>query len=375
MTGRARIERVLDRARWAPSGDNTQPWRFQIISDDHAVVLGSDTRRTVVYDLRGHASQIAVGALLEHVAIAASGEGLRVTLSRRPSSGGSENEEHPVFDVRFSADPGLAPDPLSPFLETRTVNRRPFGTVPLTFCEKKELEARLPEGYRIQWLEGWKSRFAMADLNQRSGKLRLTIPEGYAVHREIIEWNARTSEDRVPDRALGLSPFILPLIRWIMGRWERVAFFNCFLGGTLIPRLQLDILPALFCSSHFLLLAPAPPRTLDDYVAGGRALARFWLGCAARGIQFQPEMTPLIFSSYVREGIRFSTAPHAPRLAEEIARRLSRLGGEATDRAVFLGRVGRGAFPSSRSLRKPLPVLTDEGQNERNPSDDASGKA
>ncbi len=357
MMGRERIDRILDRARWAPSGDNTQPWRFEILSGHHAVVYGSDTRRTVVYDLRGHASQIAVGALLEHVAIAASSEGLRAEILRRPPVTGDENEEHPVFDIRFSDAPDLVPDPLSPYLEIRSVNRRPLGTKPLSSQEKQWLESLLPEGFRVLWLEGWKNRFAMADLNQRSGKLRLTIPEAYAVHREIIEWNATTSLDRVPDRALGLSPVILPLMHWIMKRWERVVFFNRFLGGTLIPRVQLDILPALFCSAHFFLLAPDPPRQLGDYVAGGRALARFWLGCASLGLQFQPEMTPLIFRSYVREGIHFSTASHAWELASDIAFHLEHLGVGSVDRAVFMGRVGRGGYSRFRSLRKSLSRL------------------
>ena len=357
MPDRKRIERILDRARWAPSGDNVQPWEFGILPEDLAVVYGADTRRTVVYDLEGHASQIAVGALLESVAIAASAEGLSLSIRRRPEPSGEDNPEHPVFDIVFSESPSPLPDPLSPFLEIRCVNRRPFGTTPLTSEEKKVLEGFLPEGYSLHWMEGWRQRRAMADINQLSGKLRLTIVEGYLVHREIIEWNATTSLDRVPDRALGLPALTLPLMHWAMASWERIDLFNRFLGGTLLPRLLLDYLPGLFCSAHFFLLAPAPPRHLDDYVAGGRALARFWLGCASLGLQFQPEMTPLIFGGYAREGLAFSRAPHARGLAERIEKKLFSLGGEKVDRAVFLGRVGRGSFPVARSLRKPLSSL------------------
>ena len=63
---------ILDQARWAPSGDNTQPWRFELAAPDHVVVHASDTRADTVYDLDGHPSQISVGALLETIAIAAS---------------------------------------------------------------------------------------------------------------------------------------------------------------------------------------------------------------------------------------------------------------------------------------------------------------
>ncbi|MHB8556148.1 MAG: nitroreductase family protein, partial [Candidatus Dormibacteria bacterium] len=74
---RASLGRILDLGRWAPSGDNTQPWRFEIVSDHHLVVHGSDTRHQVVFDLEGHASQLSIGTLLESLAIAASGEGHR----------------------------------------------------------------------------------------------------------------------------------------------------------------------------------------------------------------------------------------------------------------------------------------------------------
>ena len=58
------ITDILELARWAPSGDNTQPWRFEVIDDHHLVVHAFDTRDHCVYDLDGHPSQIAHGALL-----------------------------------------------------------------------------------------------------------------------------------------------------------------------------------------------------------------------------------------------------------------------------------------------------------------------
>ena len=65
------IEKIIENARWAPSGDNMQTWRFESIDEKHFVVHGSDTRDHCVYDLQGHASQLAIGTLLENIAIAA----------------------------------------------------------------------------------------------------------------------------------------------------------------------------------------------------------------------------------------------------------------------------------------------------------------
>ena len=95
------LDRILDQARWAPSGDNRQTWRFEIIDDRHVVVHGFDTRHDCVYDLDGSASQIGLGALLETMRIAASVDGLRVEATRRMDSA----VDTPVVDVRLEPDP------------------------------------------------------------------------------------------------------------------------------------------------------------------------------------------------------------------------------------------------------------------------------
>jgi len=102
------IAQILDLARWAPSGDNTQPWQFELIDESRLVVHGFDTREHCVYDLDGHPSQISLGALLETMAIAASGLGLRMNARRRRDC----EDARPMIDVRFVDDAALAADPL-----------------------------------------------------------------------------------------------------------------------------------------------------------------------------------------------------------------------------------------------------------------------
>src|SRR5947208_7081761 len=117
------LAEVLDQARWAPSGDNTQPWRFVIEAFDHVVVLGRDTRSHCVYDLDGHPSQISLGALLETIVIAATQFGLTAHVTRREDG----PEEEPMFDVHFRKDAGVAEDPLARHIRPRTVQRRPLS--------------------------------------------------------------------------------------------------------------------------------------------------------------------------------------------------------------------------------------------------------
>lgn len=352
--GRDRLERILDQARWAPSGDNEQCWRFEIIDDQHIVVHGYDTRDHCVYDLDGSASQIGIGAMIETMAIAASRFGLRIDASRIAES----PVERPLIDIRLLADPQVAPDPLAAQIETRRVHRRALSSRPLTPAERTALEASIGQGYELVWRETAAERRRMAGLLFASAKLRLTLPEAYRVHREAIAWGARFSDDRVPEAAVGLDPATAVLMRWVMQSWTRVRFFNRFLAGTWIPRIQLDVIPAVRCAAHFALVARRTPATIDDFIAAGRCMQRFWLTATQLGLQLQPEMTPLIFSRYGRDRLTFSTLPGASVLAQRIALRLERMvGKDAARSAVFMGRLGAGQPASSRSLRLPLEQL------------------
>lgn len=348
-----RLRDILDRARWAPSGDNEQPWRFEVVADDHVVVHGHDTRHRCVYDLDGSGSQIGLGALLETMAIAASRHGLQTVCQRDATA----DDEHPVVDVRFvkTRQPG---DPLGEAIEKRTVQRRAMPTRPLTDAERDALEESVGPGYSVVWREGSAARRRMAGLLYASAKIRLVIPEAYTVHRDAIDWGRRFSDDRVPEQAVGLDPLTAQLMRWVMQRWSRVQFFNRYLAGTVAPRLQLDVIPALRCAAHFLLVADRPPSTIDDFIATGRALQRFWLTAATLHIQLQPEITPLIFARFHRLATPFSSLLESGDMARDIAERLEREFDSATvANAIFMGRVGAGHAARSRSLRKPLEAL------------------
>jgi len=348
------IEQILDLARWAPSGDNTQPWRFEIVHDQAVVVHGYDTRDHCVYDLDGHPSQISLGALLETIAIAATAQGWRVETSRRADM----PDTAPTFDVRFVPDAQLAPDPLVAQIRVRSVQRRPMRTRSLSPAEKQTLEASLGGAFSVHWLEGFDVRLKSARLMFANAKLRLTMPEAYQVHREVIEWNARYSDDKVPDQALGVDPITAKLMHHVLGSWERVRFFNRYLAGTVAPRLQMDLIPGVLCAAHFVLLGANTARSIDDYVSAGRAMQRFWLTATSLGLTLQPEMTPLIFSRYVRERRRFSDEPGMDELARSLADRLDALVGEKdAQRAVFMGRIGAGPPAKSRSTRRRLEDL------------------
>ncbi|SFN44039.1 Nitroreductase family protein [Nitrosospira briensis] len=350
------IEQILDLARWAPSGDNTQPWWFEIIDERHLVIHGYDTREGCVYDLDGHGSQISLGALLETIAIASSSYGFQMNAQRRAHP--PQNPETSlIFDVHFIPCPKIHADPLVPYIKTRMVQRRPMSSRRLSPIEKAALASSIGERFRIIWLEGFAKRWQTALLMFSNAKLRLTMPEAYKVHREIIKWGNNTGEEGVPAKTLGLDPLTLRLMQWVMESWQRVEFFNTYLAGTLAPRIQMDLIPGIACSAHFVILAEREPESIDDYIDAGRAVQRFWLTLTKLGLFMQPELTPLIFATYARNRVPFTKSKQKKAEADKIETSVNQLIGADSSHAVFMGRIGAGPSPTVRSERLPLKAL------------------
>ena len=72
---------ILDAARWAPSGDNSQPWRFEVTGPDTvAVTLSREADNP--YEYRdGEPVWLAGGMLLESLAVAATSHGIAFDLA------------------------------------------------------------------------------------------------------------------------------------------------------------------------------------------------------------------------------------------------------------------------------------------------------
>ena len=347
------ILQILDLARWAPSGDNSQPWRFEVINDHQFVIHGHDTREDCIYDLDGRPSQISLGALIETAAIAATGYGFELQSLRR--NGSTEGEL--IFDVNLIRRPNLAVSPLIGAIPLRRVQRRWLQTRPLSSLEKQALEASVGPDHTLKWFLSWPERLRWALLLWRNAGVRLRLPEAFDLHRRIIQWDVRYSPDRIPDQALGVGKLTLAMMRPAMASWERLDFLNTWLGGTIAPRLAMDCIPALACAGHIAMAARQPMARIDDYVAAGRAVQRLWLTATQLGLQHQPAITPLVFARYIRDGRQFTARPVVAAQALKMASTLDDLLSGETASTVWLGRLGAGKPASARSERLTLGEL------------------
>jgi hypothetical protein len=345
--------RILNLARWTPSGDNTQPWRFEII-DDHRIVVHIQYAQEIgVYDLHGQNTLLAIGALLLTMELAATSEGCQMHAEHRPHAQGKLL----AIDIRFSPEQTIQVDPLVSEIPRRAVQRRPLSMRRMTHSQKQFLQQAAGKNYTIYWMESLPQRLQMAKLILQTTRIRLRIPEAYPVHKSIIEWDAQYSLDRIPDAALGPGRINLKIMRAVLSSWERVQFLNRYIGAAWSTSLQLDAWTALSCGAHMIILRDQKPQTEDDFIESGKASQRVWLTATKLNLWQQPEMVIPSFARYISENVKFTTLTDQLQEAASARKTLGEIIGTDTDRVVWVGRVGFGPAPTARALRLPLEKL------------------
>lgn len=351
------IEQILELARWAPSGDNSQPWRFRIVGPQHVDIIGRDQAEHDVYDFDGKPTLLSLGFLLETVAIAASVHGWGMDWSY------SQLRPHVhLIQIQFRSADAVAADPLLEFVTQRSVARGSYQRRELTQAQRMALEQSLGPELVVQWWTRAAQRWQIGRLNALATHIRLSIPEAYAVHRRILDWENARSPAQVPAASIGLNPVALKAMRWVMQDWQRVHRMNRFAGGTVMPRVEMDLLPALNCGAHFMIFPSKDEAQADapTLLRQGRALQRFWLSASAHGLVMQPSLAPLCFAYYAKEGRDFTTDQRMRKHAAQLATALQAAWIPVSRVApVFMGRVGSplGAQSTARSVRLPLAQL------------------
>ncbi|HKQ44945.1 MAG TPA: hypothetical protein VJS47_06090 [Rhizomicrobium sp.] len=352
------VERILDAAHWAPSGDNAQPWTFEVQDENRFDVLVHIEAGNVYEYRQGEPTLISAGTLLENIAVTA------------PSFGKRAAWDYLGFDAgthRIKVDLSAAPageHPLSSQIERRSVDRRPYRMRRLGIDDKGALAEAVGGEFALEWHEALADRRKVAALTRLATDIRLRIPETFDIHSRIVDWKRAYSPDAIPSRALGVDAMTQKMMRWTLADRGRTQMANR-MGSPFFAGLQMDFLPGLFSAAYFAFrLKEQPPDAqgkIRQALRVGQAVQRFWLTAAKRGLVLQPCLATLAFAHYGRSGEAFTVSQPERRKAARLARQADQNLHDATTIA-FIGRIG---FPQkakleSRSLRVPLAQLVRE---------------
>lgn len=359
------FEPLLSAAVRAPSGDNTQPWRFVVDADAGTIALEVDaTRDPSPMNANQRMARIAAGAALENLLRAAGGRGWDVAWER--------GEKPALAKVRLAGGDGTA-SRVEDSIAARVTNRRLYDGRPMPSGLLDGLARETPEleGVTTHWVVGADRLAALAPLIGRADALMFGEP---SMRRAFL---SKVRFDAAPDEAVaeGLSLASLEL-----GAADRLALrlmthapdWLLELGGA--PGVFASKARRLVTSASGLCLVAAPDDVEATDLIVGRAMQRAWLVLTSRGLAAQPMMSLPVLENALEHGdgaLREALgADRVAALGDEFRALTPEVGGR---RPAFLLRFGFAEAPSGRTGRLPLSEVTTESTSARRPSSSPTG--
>lgn len=341
-----KFRELLEAAICAPSGDNCQPWRFEI-TEEQIRIYNVPDRDTSLFNFRQRASLVAHGALIENLMIAAEAAGYRPELKLFPAPA----SPHLVASVNLlSASPG--DQRLANAIPHRCTNRRRYDGAPLTEDERRALIAAAdPRPGEVALTGNREEQAAVADIIALNDRLVFENQQLHAFLFDHIRWDdqeARATLDGLDIKTLDLAPpdrMMFPLLK----NWSLVKVLAAF--G--VPRIIAANARKQAMSAGALGAIVIPDNSDLSYVNAGRIMERIWLEATLLGLSFQL-MTGITFlMQRIVDGETEHLSTDQAKLVLDSRLKLKSFVGKGEGVVAVMFRVGRSGPPSARSLRIP----------------------
>src|SRR3989344_6688384 len=115
------IKKIIEIAVCAPSPDNSQPWRFEVV-ENIIKVFNIPEKENDLFDLYQKLNFISIGALLENICIASSASAYNARVNMFPEGEG----KNIVAQIFLKKDLKIKTDPLYPHIQERHTNRKAY---------------------------------------------------------------------------------------------------------------------------------------------------------------------------------------------------------------------------------------------------------
>ena len=347
------LEAILKAGVSAPSGDNLQPWRFYA-REGSLLVRHDATRDTSLYNVRGLASFIALGAAVENITIAASTYGYHSDVTYLPEG------EFADIAACLSFRKGAKSDPLAQVIFQRCVNRKPYTKQSLAseVLANLDREASKFPAVTVQWLRESPDLYRLAKSVTQADRLLFENPHLHKQLFSCLRWTGeevQKTRDGLPVATLELGTLGTQAFRSLQS-WRLVSILN-WLG---FSRMAARRSGKLMRKSSAAGLITVSKISSETFLQAGRAFERLWLKATLQGLALQP-MTGFVFLQLRSAlGEYEGLTPAQLHLLENLRRQLAAiftLPNSAIPAMLF--RVGVGPAPSGRTIRRPVSAVSD----------------
>lgn len=332
-------QQLVEAGAMAPSQLNSQPWAFAW-RKGNLLLFTSEHRPKGVWDPADRNMQLAMGACVENISVAAGALGWKASFT--PSETGPAG---------FFGWINLAPSKVNESAErlaqgipTRSTDRSIGDGLPLepALIEGLEHAAAGSEG-SFYWLHDRELIAQASHLARQADRLCLMDQHG---HREFfgrwLKWDTdNASVHGLPAAQLGLPPMAQAVLQ-VLADARAMDLLRQWDGAQGIGALTTMACP----SSSAMLLATIKTGAPGGIVGCGRVMQRLWLTAQLAGIGVQPVMGILNLA-------RWQQPTATNNVGQPLLEQLMQLFGPAAGTPVFLLRFSRPAHPTLPAPKRP----------------------
>ncbi|MCQ8105135.1 hypothetical protein NP590_13550 [Methylomonas sp. SURF-2] len=343
------INKILEAAVQAPSGDNVQPWRFEVSDDFCRIDLYNRPELDdSYYNYQQVASYIAHGALIENIVIASGHLGCTVKINLFPD----QNNANLVATIELGAAKPVD-NSLYAAIFARETNRLHYqNNLLLVEDLQKFVEAIKPiEGVSAYFANDRKTIKKLAKVLTLNDRLVFERKDIHGFLFSKIRWNKKQileTRDGMPVGVLGLNTFerlFFPFLRF----WWFVNFAN-YMGLSHIIGVK-----CWYNCQNVSLIGQLVVKNADCYgfIQAGRAMQRVWLEAARQGLGFQPivGLPLLIYRAKVNALDKFSEK-HRCQIDRAQKKLADLLGMDKSETLIVGFRIGSSRPQETKTLRK-----------------------
>lgn len=283
---------IIKAAIAAPSADNSQPFQFQWHKDGSLSLWIDKLRSGKASDNRFVLSDIALGAVIENVAIQAFDSGYEVEVNYFPNG---KDDELYITNIKFNKPIDIQPKKTSLANEifNRCTDRRfPFKG-PISQHNKDILTtAAQVHDCNTIWFDDKKSINKALPIIQKAESIRF---KSKTLHQELfstVKFGQEHTDEGMHISVLAIEKPAQPFFK-LMKKWSFMNIVNR-IGGATILGLRSVKIPIMF--SPALLLITMNDKERLSVIKAGRAIQRVWLQATQCGLSVQPYAAPGIFS-------------------------------------------------------------------------------
>ena len=286
------VHQILTAAVSAPSGDNSQPWKFGVHGNEITLFNVPEADQSL-YNSVQNASIISHGCLLGNLRLASAQLGFKAEIELPEN-----NEGQVVAHIRL-VEQSSPRDELYDCIALRSSNRKPYSTTPLPKGEIDYLldEQGLPSNIRVV-LKGGAEKDTLAIAASVNEKIVL---ENRLLHGFLFDHVTWSKAEDKKKHGFYIDTFELRAPQKIAFRlfshWKILQLFNKIGASDFISRDNAE----LYKKSAAIGAIIASDTTRKSYINSGIALQKVWLRATKLGIGFQPLTGVTLLMQHIRE--------------------------------------------------------------------------